>query len=151
MDDVRNKVVRFILPANRAVSLRIIVFAISLAALGFAVLGFAWLSEQILELGAVGAELVYMLCGVAVIGAAINGYVNDDFAVSTCIAAGPLVGFVLFAVSAKLGTEFAPLAGIGMTATKAGLLTLGVGSAVGAGSVWAGRRYGGGRSQPTLE
>lgn len=149
MDD--REVLKFVLPENRAVSLRITVFAIALVGLGFMTMGFVWMSQQIFQFGAIGSELIYLLCIIAVLGAATNGYVNDDFTVSVCIAVAPLVGFILFAGSTMLVTDFAPLTGIGWIATKVGIGAAVVGAVVSAMGVWAGRRFGGGRSSPNLE
>lgn len=150
MTDEGSSMSKFLLPANQAASLRIVVFAISLSLLGYVAMGFLWFSEAVFTLGA-GGSIIYLLCGVAVLGALINGYVNDDVLVSCCIAVAPLVGFTLFPLTVGFLTDMAALSETGTTPLVVGGLTAVVGSLAGLVGVLAGRRYGGGRSSPSLK
>ncbi|GEM_PF-4504735 len=96
MRNERTGLAGVLLPANLSVSLRLVVFALALAALAFLVQALIWFSEVTLETSPPPIESVYVLCGVAIVGAAVNGYANDDIVVSVCLAVGPLVGFGLF-------------------------------------------------------
>lgn len=140
-----------LLPVNRAVSLRAVLFAISLACLGFITQGFIWFSEEILGIGTPGSIMVYVLSIIAGVGAAVNGYVNDDLLVSCCIAIAPVTGFALFSAALWLVGVSPVLSETGQMALLVGAVTGLLGSIVGLGSVWIGRRYGGGRKSPTLD
>lgn len=149
MADESPSISKFVLPANQAVSLRIVVFAISLALLGFVTMGFRWFSETVFTLNA-GGTIIYLLCGVALLGAILNGYVNDDLLVSCCVAGAPLVGFSLFPITVWLLTNMSGLSSGGETALVAGGVTAVVGSVGGLVGVLAGRRHSG-RSSPRLD
>ena len=150
MADEGFSISELLLPANQTASLRIVVFAISLALLGYVAMGFLWFSETVFTVG-LDISVVYLLCGVAIIGAAINGYVNDDVLVSCFIAVGPLVGFALFPLTVEFLTDMDALSEIGTTPLVVGGITALVGSIIGLLGALAGRRYGGGRGSPSLE
>ncbi|AZH24506.1 hypothetical protein [Haloplanus aerogenes] len=138
-----------LLPADRAVSLRVVVFVIALALLAFVTQGFVWFSATLLDgLGPSGEGIALFLCGVAVVAAALNGYANDDLLVSVLVSAAPLVGFAAFTLAvAALGTVSGPGSAT-RTALIRGGLTLPLGSLLGLLGVWLGRRSGGGREPP---
>ena len=108
MANERTGLAGVLLPANLSVSLRVVVFALSLAALGFLVQALIWFSEVTLESSPPAIESVYLLCGVAILGAAVNGYANDDIVVSVCLAVVPLVGFGLFS-GAMFALDMSPV------------------------------------------
>jgi hypothetical protein len=148
--DGETNILQILLPVNRTVSLWVSLFALSLAVLGFIAIGFIWFSESVLEFGSTGAWVVYVLAFAAIVGAGVNGYVNDDLIVSLFIALAPLAGFVLFAATIGALTDLSELSSTGQTAVVIGVLTAVVGSIAGGVGVWAGRVYGGGRGTPGL-
>lgn len=141
-----------LLPANAAVSLRTVVFVIALALLAFVAQGFVWISAALLGgLGPSGGPITFLICGVAVVTAALNGYANDDLLVSVLVSAAPLAGFAAFTlVVSAIGGLPAPV-DPGRAALVRGAITLPVGAVAGLLGVWLGRRIGGGRESPTLE
>jgi hypothetical protein len=140
-----------LLPVNRAASLRVVVFAIALACLAFVTQGFIWFAEVAVEFDVPGREVVYLLSIVAVLGAVVNGYANDDALVSGCIAVAPIVGFALFSL-AVIPLDTSPaVSDTGGLALRLGVLTAIAGSITGLAGVWVGRKYGGGRESPSLE
>lgn len=151
MANERTGLAGVLLPANLSVSLRVVVFALSLAALGFLVQALIWFSEVTLETSPPAIETLYLLCGVAVVGAAINGYANDDVLVSFAIAVGPLVGFGLFP-GVLLVLDMSPaVSETGETALNLGQQTAVAGSLVGLAGFSLRRLLGRARSSPSPE
>lgn len=151
MSDNGRTLIGILLPENRAVSLRVVIFAISLVGLGFVTHGFIWISEVVFEFAIPGQGIIYGLCTVAILAAFINGYANDDALVSMGIAVGPILGFGLFS-AVLLPTGLSPLVSeTGGTALSLGGITAVVGTVSGLLGVWIGRQYGGGRSSPSFE
>jgi hypothetical protein len=148
--DGETSILQILLPVNRAVSLWVSLFALSLAVLGFIAIGFIWLSESVLAFGSTGAWVAYVLALAAIVGAGVNGYLNDDLVVSLFIAVAPLAGFVFFTATIGALTDLSELSSTGQTAVVIGVLTVVVGSIAGGIGVWAGRVYGGGPGTPGL-
>lgn len=151
MGDKELSIAGILFPVDRAVSLRVVLFAISLGCLGFITQGFVWFSEVIMETSTPGGAMVYGLCVAAIIGALLNGYANDDLLVSCGIAFGPVLGFVLFPAALWVSGTTPVLSETAETALLIGVGTAIVGSMAGLGGVWLGRRFGGGRSSPSFE
>lgn len=151
MDKQERSLSGILLPVNRAVSLRIVVFSISLACLSFITQGLIWLMEVVLESEPLGKQIVYILCGVAIVGAIVNGYVNDDALGSTTIAFAPLIGFCLFPAALWLFGVGPMMSETGERLLYFGTLTAVFGIVTGFIGVWVGRKYGGGRSSPSLD
>ena len=139
MGDARTGLTGILLPRNWALSSLAGIFAIALVGLSYVLLGFIWVSVEVLELGTIASWLVYALCSIAVLGALLNGYLNDDLLVSICIAVAPLVGFGLFVGSIWILPSFDPLFDIGSTALRFGGVTVGIGVLTGFVGVRAGR------------
>ena len=133
---------RVLLPVHRDVSLWVSVFAFLLATLAFTALGVRWFFEM-LALGGVGSWDLYALALAAVVGAGVNGYLNDDLLVSAFLALAPLVGFVLFLATGGVAAGPDPLSSTGVRTLLVGLLTAGLGVTAGGVGVWAGRVRGG--------
>jgi hypothetical protein len=141
-----------LLPANAAVSLRVVVFVIALALLAFVAQGFVWISMTLLDgLGPSGGTITLLVCGVAVVAAALNGYANDDLLVSVLVSAAPLAGFAAFTLVVSAIDGLPAAVDPGRAALVRGAITLPVGAAAGLLGVWLGRRLGGGRESPALE
>lgn len=152
MTDDGPTVTGVLLPANAALSLRVVVFVIALALLAFVAQGFVWISAALLDgLGPSGGTITLLVCGVAVVAAALNGYANDDLLVSVLVAAAPLVGFAAFVLAISAVGDLAASGDAGRAALVRGAITLPVGAAVGLLGVWLGRRFGGGRESPSVE
>ena len=137
-------VVRVLLPVNWQVSIWVSLFGFGLAGIAFLVLGLVWLSEGVLEFGTVESWGLYALAFAAVVGAAVNGYLNDDLLVSLFIALAPLLGFVLFLVTGGAATGLDEFSTTGQDALLLGVGAAILGAIAGGGGVWAGREYGGG-------
>lgn len=152
MTDDGPTVTGVLLPANAAVSLRVVVFVIALAVLAFVAQGFVWISAALLDgLGPSGGTITLLVCGVAVVAAALNGYANDDLLVSVLVAAAPLVGFAAFTLAiSAVGAVPAPGSAARAALIRGGI-TLPLGSLLGFLGVWLGRRFGGGRESSPVE
>jgi len=132
-----------LLPVNRAVSLWVFLFAFTLTTLAFIAMGFIWFSEVVLELKTAGALGLYALALSAIVGAGVNGYINDDLVVSLFIAIAPLVGFGLFTVTVGAATDLSEASSTGQTAVMLGIIAAVVGTFTTTIGIWAGRKYGG--------
>ena len=124
--------------------IRASLFGFGLAGLAFVTLGFLWLAEGVLGFGTVQSWGLYALAFAAVVGAAVNGYINDDLLVSLFIALAPLLGFGLFLVTGGTATGFDEFSSTGQDALLLGAGAAVIGAIAGSAGVWAGREYGGG-------
>ncbi|WP_276261535.1 hypothetical protein [Haloglomus litoreum] len=149
MSDDAGGLVGVLLPVDRGVSLRVSLFAVALFLLGLVAQGFIWLTVALLDIGgmaAIGRLVVLVLCGAAIVGAAVNGYANDDLLVSAAMALAPVAGLAGFSVPVTVLGSVPGLPAAGRTVLLWGGVTAVLGSVVGLACVFAGRRFGGNRS-----
>ena len=147
MTDQRATLKEILLPADRDVSLRVLIFVVALLLLAFVTQGFIWMTSTLLDgIVTASSRVVLFLCAVSILGASVNGYANDDLLTSVLVAVAPVIGFGLFAIPVSLIGTVPGVSDAGRTALVRGGATAILGSAAGLAGVWIGRRYGTGRS-----
>jgi hypothetical protein len=115
---------------DRGTSAQFLLLALGLAGLALVVEALFWFASRLeIGTGVGGASALTLVAGGAVLGAAVNGYVNDGLLVSLLVGVAPVVGVAgfdaLFAAPAQVpglpSSALGATLAVGLVAAVAGV------------------------------